>query len=184
MDTRIRPLQVKLSVYSKNAKKVSILITFYRYYNVTEEFKIETRKEYDIHFPENLNVYCYETDNLTKFPSASKGTTQVYDYYLMDGGSLLPVLALDLRPGHRMLDMCGAPGGKSLLAIQTLYPELVVCNDVTSSRVDRIYNVFKETLYDLNERWLSTERLKITKMDGRLIQDDNFDRILVSRLKT
>lgn len=43
------------------------------------------------------------------------------DYYLMDASSLFPVLALNLSPGDVMLDMCGAPGGKSYLALQTLY---------------------------------------------------------------
>lgn len=43
-------------------------------------------------------------------------------YYLMDGGSILPVLALDLKLGDRVLDMCSAPGGKALAALQTLLP--------------------------------------------------------------
>lgn len=42
----------------------------------------------------------------------------------MDGGSLLPVLALGVNPGDRVLDMCAAPGGKSLLILQTLFPGL------------------------------------------------------------
>lgn len=42
------------------------------------------------------------------------------DFYLLDGASILPVLALDLKPGDRLLDMCGAPGGKSLTAFQSL----------------------------------------------------------------
>lgn len=129
-----------------------------------------------------MNVYCYEPENFTKFNSPSIGTTGVFDYYLMDGGSLLPVLALDLKPGNKMLDMCAAPGGKSLLALQTLYPDCLVSNDITFSRVDRVYGVFKQYLYDLNERWLETGRLKITNRDGRDIFEDDFDRILVNSL--
>lgn len=151
----------------------------YKYYDVTGQFQIETYKEYDLHFPEHLNVYCFETDNLTKIPSATLGSTRVLDYYLMDGGSLLPVLALNLKPGNKVLDMCASPGGKSLLAIQTLYPDVVVCNDVSYSRVDRLYKVFKEYLYDLNERWIEPGRLKIMQSDARQISIDNFDRILV-----
>lgn len=41
-------------------------------------------------------------------------------YYLMDGGSILPVFALDLKLGDRVLDMCSAPGGKALAILQTL----------------------------------------------------------------
>ena len=44
------------------------------------------------------------------------------DYYLMDASSLLPVLALDLTPECTVLDLCAAPGGKSLAILQTLLP--------------------------------------------------------------
>lgn len=40
----------------------------------------------------------------------------------MDGGSILPVIALDLKFGDRVLDMCSAPGGKALATLQTLLP--------------------------------------------------------------
>lgn len=40
----------------------------------------------------------------------------------MDGGSILPVLALNLNFGDRVLDMCSAPGGKALVTLQTLLP--------------------------------------------------------------
>jgi len=43
----------------------------------------------------------------------------------MDGGSILPVLALDLKFGDRVLDMCSAPGGKALATLQTLLPGIV-----------------------------------------------------------
>ena len=38
----------------------------------------------------------------------------VLSHYAMDGASPLPALALAPRPGHRVLDLCAAPGGKSL----------------------------------------------------------------------
>ncbi|KAG5875501.1 hypothetical protein JTB14_036947 [Gonioctena quinquepunctata] len=97
----------------------------------------------------------------------------------MDGGSVLPILALDIKPGHRVLDMCASPGGKSLLAIQTLYPECVVSNDVSKSRLDRIESVYKQFLYDFEDKWLDSEKIKLTKTDARYIIEDNFDRILV-----
>jgi len=40
----------------------------------------------------------------------------------MDAASLLPVLALNLEPNDAVLDLCAAPGGKSLAILQTLYP--------------------------------------------------------------
>ena len=43
----------------------------------------------------------------------------------MDAASLLPVLALDLTPKCSVLDMCAAPGGKSIAMLQTLLPGLL-----------------------------------------------------------
>lgn len=40
----------------------------------------------------------------------------------MDAASLLPVFALDIRPGDSVYDMCAAPGGKSLTMLQTMLP--------------------------------------------------------------
>jgi 16S rRNA C967 or C1407 C5-methylase (RsmB/RsmF family) len=40
----------------------------------------------------------------------------------MDAASLLPVLALNLQATESVLDLCAAPGGKSLAMLQTLYP--------------------------------------------------------------
>lgn len=45
-------------------------------------------------------------------------------YYLMDASSVLPVIALDLEPGHKVLDLCAAPGGKSLAMLQTMLPSM------------------------------------------------------------
>ncbi len=44
----------------------------------------------------------------------------------MDAASLLPVLALNVEPTETILDLCAAPGGKSLAMLQTLYPSKLV----------------------------------------------------------
>lgn len=41
-------------------------------------------------------------------------------FYIQDGAARLAVLALDVRPGNRMLDVCAAPGGKSFAAAITM----------------------------------------------------------------
>ena len=46
-------------------------------------------------------------------PSAEK--SGLASHYVLDGASPLPALALAPRPGHRVLDLCAAPGGKSLV---------------------------------------------------------------------
>lgn len=151
----------------------------YKYYD-SSEFPIEMEEEQDIHFPDHLNVYTYERSNYSDFKSPKRGITGVLNYYLMDGSSVLPVLALDLKPGDRILDMCASPGGKSFLALQTLYPDIVVMNDISLSRVNRIFDVLKEYFYDLDEKFLKKGRIKVINLDGRNILEDNFDKILVS----
>lgn len=41
-------------------------------------------------------------------------------YYLMDAASLLPVVTLDIQENDAVLDLCAAPGGKTLAMLQTL----------------------------------------------------------------
>lgn len=151
----------------------------YRYYEKDANFQVRIEREYDIHFPEHLQVYCYEENSENNFPSPKKGATDVLNYYLMDGGSLMPILALDLKPGCSMLDMCAAPGGKSFLALQTLYPELLVCNDVSRSRTKRIHSVLEQFFYDVEQNWLQSGRVRVTCSDGRNQTEENYDRILV-----
>eukprot|EP00928_Gymnodinium_smaydae_P044336 TRINITY_DN2957_c0_g1_i2.p1 TRINITY_DN2957_c0_g1~~TRINITY_DN2957_c0_g1_i2.p1 ORF type:complete len:377 (+),score=75.58 TRINITY_DN2957_c0_g1_i2:71-1201(+) len=42
-------------------------------------------------------------------------------HYFMDGASVLAALALGVRPGDRVLDLCAAPGGKSLVLATMLF---------------------------------------------------------------
>src|SRR5690606_34805035 len=46
--------------------------------------------------------------------------TTLLPYYRMDPASIFPAKALEVKPGERVLDMCAAPGGKTLLLIEDL----------------------------------------------------------------
>lgn len=77
------------------------------------------QKEDFITYPRNLKLYAYPQDSLFDFPAPIKDKNQISSWWLLDGGSILPVLALDLQESDNVLDMCSAPGGKSLLIAQT-----------------------------------------------------------------
>lgn len=98
------------------------------------------------------------------------------DYYLLDGASVLPVLALDLQAGDVVLDMCAAPGGKTLSILQTLMPHMMVTNDVQKSRVNRIHKVIDQYIADIGQ-W--EDRLFVTERDARFIDDkDMFNKVI------
>uniref|UniRef100_A0A1I8NEZ8 NOL1/NOP2/Sun domain family member 4 n=1 Tax=Musca domestica TaxID=7370 RepID=A0A1I8NEZ8_MUSDO len=152
----------------------------YKYYQTNADFPLQFELEQDFTFPENLALYTYEMGNCSEFRPPNKCLTGVLSHYLMDGASILPPLLLNVKPGERVLDACAAPGGKSLLMLQTLYPEQLVCNDVMESRVNRIRKVMKEYLFDFDERWLGQQRLILNQCDARNLDDyGSYDKILI-----
>ncbi|XP_035719126.1 RNA cytosine C(5)-methyltransferase NSUN2-like isoform X1 [Vespa mandarinia] len=149
----------------------------YEYYQKTSDFKIPVEKEKILSFPKHLKLYTYEEFSEEKFSVPQKGSTGVLDYYLFDGGSILPILALDIQLGDYVLDMCAAPGGKTLTILQTLMPNLVVANDLSQSRVNRIKKVLNQYIADIGQL---NDKLFITEEDARKINDKGvYNKILV-----
>ena len=78
----------------------------------------------------------------------SKISDGPFNYFCLDAASLLPVLMLDLKSGEHLLDICAGPGVKSLIAMQTLKPGKIVCNDIDLSSVNRVKYVMESFLID------------------------------------
>lgn len=73
-------------------------------------------------------------DNIASTKSFKQGMFQIQDV-----SSMLVAMAADLRPGQKVLDICAAPGGKSMHAASLVGPEgLVVSNDLTEKKVKLI----------------------------------------------
>lgn len=81
--------------------------------------------------------YAYELsgyDSLSELEAFVRGGIQVQDV-----SSMLAVEAAGIRPGDRVLDLCAAPGGKSLLAADKVGAEgQVEARDLTSYKIDQI----------------------------------------------
>uniref|UniRef100_A0A182KEE1 NOL1/NOP2/Sun domain family member 4 n=1 Tax=Anopheles christyi TaxID=43041 RepID=A0A182KEE1_9DIPT len=151
----------------------------YKYYSNSTDFPVKIEMEESFNIPEQLHLYTYERANVSTFRSPRKCTTGVLSHFLFDGASCLPPLALDVQPGERVLDACAAPGGKSLLLLQTLHPGTMVMNDLQESRCNRIRQLMRQYLYDFDEKW-KQKRCFITQSDARYIQEYSmYDRVLV-----
>jgi 16S rRNA C967 or C1407 C5-methylase (RsmB/RsmF family) len=106
--------------------------------------------------------------------------------YTLDRASLLPPLALDVSPGQKVLDMCAAPGGKSLLLAEALFAAEeakqdlggeLVCNEISDGRRQRLNAV----LFDYLPQEVQA-RVRVTSFDGAkwcLYEQEAFDRVLV-----
>jgi 16S rRNA (cytosine967-C5)-methyltransferase len=58
--------------------------------------------------------------------------------YLQDPSTCIPVELLAPQPGERVLDLCAAPGGKSLLIADTMKTGKLVALDQPGARLDRL----------------------------------------------
>jgi hypothetical protein len=83
----------------------------------------------------------------THWPSPSVTAQGLMNYYLLDAASILPVEALAIQPGERVVDLCAAPGGKSLLCAYKLNGHgVLIANDRSSTRRLRIQRIMEEYL--------------------------------------
>jgi len=117
---------------------------YYNYYKTDARDSVPVQVWRTLNMPQHLRVFVFPRNVMDMFPPPRAGLSQNLNYYCMDGGSIFPVLALDLRPGQDVLDMCSAPGGKALMALQTLYPKTLVCNDVNGQRLGRVGSVMEQ----------------------------------------
>lgn len=97
--------------------------------------------------PLHVGGLSFEHDVKDIFPSPEKTDEGYLNYYLMDAASILPIEALDLKPGERVVDLCAAPGGKSFLCALKLQNQgLLVSNDRSAARRARIHRIFDDYL--------------------------------------
>lgn len=125
----------------------------YRYYSSSADFPLKVEMETEFRIPENLQLYTYEMGNISDFRFPFRTNTGVSSHFLMNGSSILPPLALNLKPGDVVFDACASPGGKSFLMLQTLLPKLLVSNDLMESRANKVRKLMQEFVYDFKDSW-------------------------------
>jgi NOL1/NOP2/sun family putative RNA methylase len=95
--------------------------------------------------------------------------------YIQNASSWLPVLALDPRPGDRVLDVCAAPGGKtSHIAAATSNQSHIWANDNGKGRLAKL-RANTARLGASVERFTFFDALALS----RKLEGERFDKILV-----
>ncbi|AXP08763.1 RsmB/NOP family class I SAM-dependent RNA methyltransferase [Campylobacter hepaticus] len=120
-----------------------------------------------------INAYCYLFQAKDKSILSSMKAFKEYNFYIQNYASYLCALNLDIQEGQSVLDMCAAPGGKSInLANFTQNKAHLVCNEVNKDRFFTLQKNLKN--YRVNA--------KIYMKDGKSIGNLcplRFDKILL-----
>ncbi|KAM9204116.1 tRNA (cytosine(34)-C(5))-methyltransferase, mitochondrial isoform 2-T2 [Mergus octosetaceus] len=80
------------------------------------------------------SLKCYISRTPRRFPAQKHQTGKLKEYYLLNAASVLPVLALEVKDGEDVLDLCAAPGGKSITILQCASPGQFHCNEYDDLR--------------------------------------------------
>lgn len=135
----------------------------------TQEFLAKT--DFKLHpVPWEENGFYYEKEDMPgKHPYHEAGV-----YYIQEPSAMAPVTLLDVHPGHKILDLCAAPGGKSTqIAARLEGKGILVSNEIHPARA----KILSENV----ERMGIVNCLVTNETPERLAEDFSgyFDRILV-----
>ncbi|MBP5574906.1 MAG: NOL1/NOP2/sun family putative RNA methylase [Bacilli bacterium] len=117
------------------------------------------------------NAFIYDKDELDLGKSIYH---ELGCFYLQEPSAMLPAYLLDPKPGDLVLDLCAAPGGKSMQASLLMKNEgLIISNDISKSRTFSIVE---------NAERLGRGNLLITNNDFSSIYTkfiNTFDKIIL-----
>jgi len=110
----------------------------------------------DTIFPESLKIL--ELDSLSYLESFEEG-----DFVIQDESSQFIGKIVDLPKGARVLDLCAAPGGKSLLFAEMEEVDEIISCDITESKTELIED---------NIRRIGTDKIRTMVNDASLYNPD------------
>jgi 16S rRNA C967 or C1407 C5-methylase (RsmB/RsmF family) len=132
-------------------------------------------------FPEiplTISGLSFDHDVKDSFAQPEKSDLGYLNYYLLDAASILAVEALDIVPGEKVVDLCAAPGGKSLLCSLKLKGEgLLISNDRSAARRARIHRIFDDYIPKSQQKNLTVTSYDATKWS--LYQKSMYDKVLL-----
>ncbi|VDK86180.1 unnamed protein product [Litomosoides sigmodontis] len=137
-------------------------------------------KNHTLTYPADLAIYSFPKGDLSDYPPPPKDKSGIPGWWLLDGGSVAPVLALDLTKGSNILDMCAAPGGKSLTIVQTDLLAKLTCNDNKQSRLGQLHRALGQYIPAGSD---VADRIILKRKDASVLDSWDecscYDRVLV-----
>lgn len=124
-----------------------------------------------------LDLNAYKLPNRSTY-QANKTFSGLTDLYFMDPGSILVAFALDVKDGDVVLDMCAAPGGKTLVLAESLkMAGELFANEISENRRARLKKVIQDYIpRDVRERiWVKGS----DGMNYGMKLPNHFDKILL-----
>ncbi len=97
-----------------------------------------------------FNVKSVESDLLTLRIEGSAGLFDTDEFkeglfYVMDESAVLPVMALNPKPGQNILDCCAGPGGKTCVISQMMLNSgYILAMDIHKHKIDLMDKTFKK----------------------------------------
>ncbi len=93
-----------------------------------------------------LPPLCEWSRNRDEIP---RGVNQLLSYYVLDPASVIVAENLGVKPGEKVLDLCAAPGGKSLVLAQALFQRIdsdseLILNELSFDRRERLKKVVQQ----------------------------------------
>lgn len=105
-----------------------------------------------------------------------KNELGLYSYYVMDPASIIVALVLEAKPNETILDMCAAPGGKSLILAEQMRSGSLIANEISESRRERLVRVLQEYIPKEQRMFITVKGLDANLYGLKM--PEHFDRIL------
>nr|XP_024212313.2 RNA cytosine C(5)-methyltransferase NSUN2 isoform X2 [Pan troglodytes] len=190
MDALREPLPATLRItgYKSHAKEILHCLKN-KYFKELEDLEVDGQK---VEVPQPLSWYPEElawhtnlsrkilrkSPQLEKFHQFLVSETESGNISRQEAVSMIPPLLLNVRPHHKILDMCAAPGSKTTQLIEMLHADMnvpfpegfVIANDVDNKRcyllVHQAKRLSSPCIMVVNHDASSIPRLQID-VDGR-----------------